>query len=56
MDFIADKTRELRDAVRSDNATRVAQILTETTAESGLTWEDTIQAMTDTDRRQQGAT
>lgn len=53
MKFIDDKTAELRAAVRANDPKRVAQILTEATAESDLTWEGTVTAMTETDRRQQ---
>ncbi|MFK0154639.1 hypothetical protein ACIQVK_21510 [Streptomyces sp. NPDC090493] len=53
MKFIADKTAELRAAVRANDPKRVAQVLSETTAESGLSWEDTVTEMTETDRRQQ---
>lgn len=54
MDFITDKTAELRAAVEAGDPDRFAQVLTETLLESGQSLGDTLRDMTDTANRHNG--
>ena len=53
MSFLNDKTTELRTALHTGDQKRATQVLIEAIAESGETFETTVQTMTDIDRQQQ---